>query len=45
MGIEGGESKQSAKVKIADALVRSLQFTLVVDLDELEDQRSWSNEN
>jgi hypothetical protein len=28
----GGESLQSAKVKVADVLVHGLQFTIVVDL-------------
>jgi hypothetical protein len=32
MKIEGGESLRSAKVKVADALVRGPQFTNVVDL-------------
>jgi hypothetical protein len=45
MNIEGGESLQSTKVKIADVLVRGLQFTLVVDLDELEYQRSRLDKN
>jgi hypothetical protein len=40
MKIEGGESLRSTNVKIEDALVCSLQFTLVIDLDGLEDQRS-----
>ena len=40
MEIEGGESLRSAKVKIADALDHGPLFTLVVDLDRLEDQQS-----
>jgi hypothetical protein len=30
--IKGGESLQSAKAKVADMLVRSLQFTIFIDL-------------
>ena len=29
------------KLKVANALVHGLQFTIVVDLVELEDQRFW----
>jgi hypothetical protein len=48
MKIDGGESLRSAKVKLADALVRGPQFTNVVDLVGLEDQRprirpSWES--
>jgi hypothetical protein len=40
MEIEAGESLWSMKVKIVDALVHGPQFTLVVDIDWLEDQLS-----
>jgi hypothetical protein len=39
MDINGGESLQSAKEKLADALVCDPQFTNVIDLIGLEDQR------
>jgi hypothetical protein len=35
-----GITAERTKVKIVDALVHGPQFTLVIDLDGLEDQRS-----
>jgi hypothetical protein len=39
MKIEGGESLQIVKVKVENALVPCPQFTNVIDIIGLEDQR------